>query len=92
MKMELVVRELFKLADGNVVLACEGSIKRIEMESAHLVSRDGDIRQKIKLIGERAMLNRTKKLSGMYAIEVKGDLDLTLAEARSGKWRLVFDD
>jgi hypothetical protein len=93
MLRELLIREIFRLADGVTVLACEGDLSDLTIKGcvSLLVDSNGLARQQVRLIGERAMLSPSKGL-GLHALETVTDVDLTLEEARNGRWRLVIDD
>jgi hypothetical protein len=88
--VELSLREVFRLADGVTILACEGNA-----QVSHLVGRkgvlvaDGEIRQEVVLTGERHMLNQTARRNQM-ALETKDTLNLTAEEVQSGRWSLVW--
>jgi hypothetical protein len=91
MRHELIVHELFRLAGGITILACEGdaSTESLTGHTASLVA-DGIIRQEILLVGERLMLNQTAN-QRQRAVETLDSLDLSPEEARSGRWRLILD-
>jgi hypothetical protein len=85
-----MVHEIFRLT-GATVLACEGdaSAEPLTGHTASLVA-DGEVRQKIRLVGERQMLNQATNRQ-QRALETVDSVDLTLEEARSGRWRLILD-
>ena len=92
MKHELLIREIFRLADGNTVLACEAESSNESLigRKALLVAETGDIRQEINLMGERSMLNQTAR-PGLRALETQDAINLTSTEAQSGQWRLICE-
>jgi hypothetical protein len=92
MKYEFTVRDVFRLANGMTVLACEGDIHLdLPLGSTALLITDGDVRQKIRIAGERLMLNQTSRY-GQRALETQDAVCLTVEEAQSGRWMLIFED
>lgn len=89
LKFDLVVRDIFRLANGLTVLAFEGgaSVESLEGNKCLLVN-DGQVRQKIAIAREHFMLN---KKSHHRALETNDSVDLTSEEAQSGYWRLVCE-
>ena len=89
MTTELIITNVFRLADGVTVIACAGasSIGSIEGRIATLVA-DGAERQRLVLAGERRMLNQARE--GERAIETRDDLLITQEEAQSRSFKLVL--
>lgn len=91
MENELLVREVFNLASGVTILACEGVLptdgvagKRVSLVSG------GVVRQELLLLGERQMHNQSAS-QNQKAIETKDAVNLTPEEARSGQWTLAWE-
>lgn len=89
----ILITDMFRLPDGNTVLACEGvqPQESIIGRRAHLVSENNTLRQAIRLIGERSMLRQSLKI-GTRALETSDHIDLSPTEAQSGRWRLLLQD
>ncbi len=92
MKIEFVVRDLFKLSDGKTVLACEGADTEATFagRSAKLMASD-KVRQTIVLTGRRQMLNQSVG-QRHAAFETREMVNLSAEEVKSGLWSLVIGD
>jgi len=91
MATELTIKNVFRLSNGITVLACDGGGETDSFvgREAALVA-NGKVRQRVILVGERTMINRTSHLNER-AIETRDQLSLTSEEAQSGSWCLVCE-
>lgn len=92
MAVEFVVRDVFRLGAGTIVLACEGrSDVHISPGSRAKLVRDDRVLQSFSILGERRMLKASMPPSHR-ALETRDPVELSAEEARSGAWRLVLDE
>jgi hypothetical protein len=89
MSSSITIRDMFKLGGGMTVLACDRYNTDISWENrfVDIVSDEGDVRQRVKIIGEREMLKQTEKLD-QIALDTTDDVMLDGNEARNGKWMI----
>lgn len=87
---KLPIHDIFNLADGSSVLACEGIAltRDVAGVKATLSSDHGDS-QEIFLTGMRTMLNQRKNMN-ICAIEFKNDMGLQSEDLKKGKWHLII--
>jgi hypothetical protein len=89
MNAEFVIHDLFRLASGTTVLACDG----VNSGDLQLGGRKAELllngrhHQTIVLLGERQLLKQSSP-GGQRAIETTDDVRLSAEDARSGLWRL----
>lgn len=88
---ELIVREVFKLADQITALACEGAIPDFMLtgKKAVLIDENGIERQEITLIGERKILNSSAN-KNQRVLETKDLISLTSNDFLQSRWKLVL--
>jgi hypothetical protein len=90
MKNELLIREMFRVASGVTVFACEGILPAdgVAGKKVSLVSGQ-NVPQEILLLGDRHLLNPSANQS-QIALETQDTVNLTPGEARSGLWALAW--
>lgn len=85
----MIVREKFNLSDGTTILSCSGGSVGAALTGKSLRLQNGDdIRQTLKISGERHMLRKAEALD-QRALETTDEVFLSQEEARSGEWMLV---
>jgi hypothetical protein len=90
MPASLMIREMFKISGGVTVLACDQppAAEVLAQRAARIESESGEVRQQIKLLGVRTMSGPAVR-PDLVAIDTRDSVELTVEEARSGKWRLI---
>jgi len=94
MASTFVVKDLFlfRLSDGLTVLACEGDGGPVRLTGRSATLRNGgELRQRIRLSGERKMLSQERPTS-FRAFETNDTVQLSVGEVRTGAWILTLDD
>ena len=88
MSAEIIVTNIFRLADGLTVLACEGlgDLSSLTGRQAALVA-GSQVRQEFVIAGERVLLNQ-KTHENERAIETREQISITLEEAQSKAFKL----
>ena len=91
MTRDVAIRNIFRLADGMTVLACDRpEVDEVWRERKVVIrTMSGDVQQQIMLVGERIMLGDDANKS-LIAIETLEDVELSVDEALSGNWRVAF--
>jgi hypothetical protein len=91
MQKNLAIKNLFRLANGANVLACERSSSSAVWydKKVRLVSESGAIVQEFVVAGERVMTHQSKQ-DDLIAIETFESVQITLEEAQSGRWHIEF--
>lgn len=92
MGAKLIISDVFRLADGITVLACEavGDVGELHGRSAD-IAVDGITRQQIVLLGERHMLKQQAR-SRERAIETRENVSLTADDVAGGSAELILSD
>lgn len=90
--MLLKIRDLFELQDGTKVMACENSSNRtIDAGEVAELLLCGVTQMSVTIVGVRTMLGHTVK-KNIIALDTRGDLKMTVADAQGGEWSLLLDD
>lgn len=92
MTFKFILRNIFKLPEGLIVLACEGDEAGFSTPAglSGRIEQYGELRQSIRLSSERRTLNQCR-LKLVQALETFEDIRLTVEEAESGTWTLSVD-
>ena len=83
------ILEKFELSDGTTILACADYDSKFDVigKTFSLVLGE-EVRQTLKISGEREMLNKKPNLD-QRAFETSDVVSLSPEEVRSGEWQLV---
>lgn len=90
MSISLRVHEVFRLADGSTVIACDrpsGSVSWNHRKGRLVL--DGRLRQEIVFTGERKMLRQSANFDKI-ALETRDAVDSNPDDVAAGRLELVF--